>query len=441
MKQLTVFAYGFPLTARFLKSPQRIGRSIRGRFDLAGRGSLSRYFIGAGAKVLRGTEVDPAVSRGHEFQGVDIFRSFVGTPDESEKIPVTYIWMDDEQEAPVRLDLAATWYNSRKQQPHRTPEYRLYYPAAADAVVHQAKAGDTLFLCMTAERKVLAILCPSASSAEQKLLWLFGLKLTDDFNLTQRDLGEDGGRGIDLAAKFILDELGIEAEEPEPDALGRLIDRFGSTFPGTAVFSAFARKTLSGVDPRDDPDAALMGWMGHEEALFRHMERIVVAERLKAGFLEGEKADVDGFLSFSLSVQNRRKSRAGFAFAHHVEALLLAWDVKFKREATTEKRNAADFLFPGEAEYADPAFPAASLRMLAVKTTCKDRWRQVLAEADRIPGKHLLTLEPSISRAQTAEMQGQSLQLVLPRGIHETYHADQQQWLMPVRSFLELVKQ
>ncbi len=407
---------------------------------MAGRGYLSGYFAGAGAKVLRGTEVDPAVSNGHEFQGVDTFRAFVGTPGEREKIPVTYIWMDDEQEAPLRLELTGTWYNSRKQQPHRTPEYRLYYPAAAEGVVYQAKAGDTLFLCMTAGRKVLAILCPSGSSAEQKLLWLFGLQLTNDYNLSQRDLGADGGRGIDLAARFILEELGIEAGEPEPDALGLLVEKFGPAFPGTVAFSEFARRTLKGIEPIEDPDGALIAWMEHEEALFRHMERIVVAERLRAGFLDGEKADVDGFLSFSLSVQNRRKSRAGFAFAHHVEALLKVWKIRYRREATTEKRNAADFLFPGEAEYADVSFPAASLRMLAVKTTCKDRWRQVLAEADRITCKHLLTLEPAISRTQTAEMQAQSLQLVLPLSLHETFHPEQQPWLMPVRTFLGLVQ-
>lgn len=407
---------------------------------MAGRGYLSGYFIGAGAKVLRGTEVDPDVSRGHEFQGVDIFCAFIGMPEERETIPVTYIWMNDEQEAPLRLDLTATWYNSRQKQPHRTPEYRLYYPAAAESVVYRAKAGDTLFLCMTAERRVLAILCPSGSSAEQKLLWLFGLRLTENYKLSQRDIAEDGGRGIDIAATFILDEIGIEPEEPEPDALGQLVERFGGAFPGTADFSAFARKTLKGIDPLADPDAALVAWMEHEEALFRHMERIIVAERLKAGFLQDGNADVDGFLSFSLSVQNRRKSRAGYAFAHHVEALLLAWNIRYKREATTEKRNAADFLFPGEVEYRNPDFPVTDLRMLAVKTTCKDRWRQVLAEADRITVKHLLTLEPSISRTQTAEMQDCSLQLVLPRSIHDSYYADQQKWLLEVRDFLSLVR-
>jgi hypothetical protein len=77
--------------------------------------------------------------------------------------------------------------------------------------------------------------------------------------------------------------------------------------------------------------------------------------------------------------------------------------------------------------------------MLAVKTSCKDRWRQVLAEADRIREKHLLTLEPAISRIQTAEMQGQGLQLVLPASLHATYQPDQRAWLMDVAAFVGLV--
>ena len=38
-----------------------------------------------------------------------------------------------------------------------------------------------------------------------------------------------------------------------------------------------------------------------------------------------------------------------------------------------------------------------------VKSTCKDRWRQVLSEADRIPNKHLFTLEAAISENQTSK--------------------------------------
>ncbi len=80
-----------------------------------------------------------------------------------------------------------------------------------------------------------------------------------------------------------------------------------------------------------------------------------------------------------------------------------------------------------------------NLTMLGVKSTCKDRWRQVLAEADRVERKHLLTLEAAISTNQTDEMRSRNLQLVLPRGLHGTYAAAQQAWLLDVSGFTDLV--
>ena len=99
-----------------------------------------------------------------------------------------------------------------------------------------------------------------------------------------------------------------------------------------------------------------------------------------------------------------------------------------------------DFLFPSTAAYNDYAFPKENLRMLAAKTTCKDRWRQVLSEAERIETKHLLTLEPGISENQTTEMQAKNLQLVVPRKLHTTYREAQKSWLMDLRGFLTMVK-
>ncbi|EBK1959289.1 restriction endonuclease, partial [Salmonella enterica] len=49
-------------------------------------------------------------------------------------------------------------------------------------------------------------------------------------------------------------------------------------------------------------------------------------------------------------------------------------------------------MFPGISHYHDSEFPHARLTMLASKSTCKDRWRQMLNEAVRISDKHLLTL-------------------------------------------------
>ncbi len=77
--------------------------------------------------------------------------------------------------------------------------------------------------------------------------------------------------------------------------------------------------------------------------------------------------------------------------------------------------------------------------MLGVKSTCKDRWRQVLSEADRISEKHLLTFEAAISVNQTHEMEYNHLQLVVPEAIHKTYTDTQQKWLMNVADFIEML--
>ena len=79
--------------------------------------------------------------------------------------------------------------------------------------------------------------------------------------------------------------------------------------------------------------------------------------------------------------------------------------------------------------------------MLGVKTTCKDRWRQVLSEAKRIKQKHLFTLEPAISVNQTFEMNAHHVRLVLPAGLHNTYTAEQQGKLVNLQDFIEVVRE
>lgn len=402
-------------------------------------GALSDYFDGVGTKILKGTEVDPTVSNGHELQGVDDFREFLGTPAERQSIPVTYVWLDDQDVHPIVLTLKGTWYDSRRGK-SRSAEYRLYYPAASEDVVHRARAGDRLFLCQPKQGPLLAIFCPSGSSVEQQLLWLFGLERRSESDLFQIDLRTVHGRHLDFAARQVLELINVEVVATEEHLLNQIITQFGEGYPSTTEFSAFARKFAKKVDPILDPDTALATWMDFEEGLFRTLEQHLVGERLSSGFMRGDRPDVEEFLKFSLSAHNRRKSRAGYALAHHVEAVLKAHGLKFKREATTEKRNGPDFLFPNEQAYHDQTFPAADLTMLGVKTTCKDRWRQVLAEANRIGRKHLLTFEPGISQAQTSEMRRENLQLVIPRHLHESYAPEQRNEILSFAEFLDLVK-
>ena len=141
-----------------------------------------------------------------------------------------------------------------------------------------------------------------------------------------------------------------------------------------------------------------------------------------------------------MSKLQSRRSRAGQAFENHIESLFIANQVYYSRGAVTENNNKPDFIFPGVGAYQDSTFPTDLLTMLGLKTTAKDRWRQVLPEAERLAYKHLATLEPSISRKQTDQMQTRKLTLVLPAEIKATYKPEQYPVLLTISEFITLVK-
>ncbi|MER9216172.1 type II restriction endonuclease [Mesorhizobium sp. M0663] len=407
------------------------------------RGLLSDHFEGVAAKRLAAVDANPQSSNQHEVTGSEPLVRILGDQDrksprggEDDRFPATYIWLGAEQEA-ISEEGRLSWYNSRRNDPKRGAEWRLYYQG--NAVTEMMRPGDVLFVARKRDDHLLFIVTPDGSTIRNQLLWLFGMDDQLGFQFESQEISADNAAELDFAARYVLDELGIEPEEPEADRLDTLIERFRLKFPTTRVFSELARSSLPDVSARDSPDDALVLWMEREEQLFRRLERHIVAERINTGFASDDGADVDGFLGFSLSVQNRRKSRAGSALENHLEAVFNAHNIRYARGVETENRNKPDFLFPGQVEYRDADFPAARLTMLGSKSTLKDRWRQVLSEAVRIDQKHLLTMEPGISENQTNEMRAKQLQLVLPRKLHETFKVSQQAWLMDVAGFLALV--
>lgn len=126
---------------------------------------------------------------------------------------------------------------------------------------------------------------------------------------------------------------------------------------------------------------------------------------------------------------------------NHLASIFQFQKISFSKGAKTERNNKPDFLFPSIIDYHNPDFPVELLTMLGVKTTAKDRWRQVLSEADKISQKHLITLEPAISVNQTDEMFAQNLQLVIPQSLKETFTASQQINLLNLQDFINVVRQ
>lgn len=112
----------------------------------------------------------------------------------------------------------------------------------------------------------------------------------------------------------------------------------------------------------------------------------------------------------------------------------------FEEQAITEDNKKPDFLFPNAECYHNLQFPADDLIVLGAKTTCKDRWRQVLTEADRVDVKFLFTLQQGISKNQLKEMHDSHLTLVVPHKYIASFPQEYQAEISDLTGFIQMVQ-
>ncbi|MDD3852175.1 MAG: type II restriction endonuclease [Syntrophomonadaceae bacterium] len=395
-------------------------------------GYLSQYFVGVAAKILSAVEADYSVSNQHEFNGVGNLKKLFGNSKDKKRYNAKFLYLNDNDDDPVTDDGFLTWYDARANHLTRS-EHRLYFPTTAVSTC--AEAGDLLVIALQGNNTVLVIIAENGTTISNQIKWLFGLDVLSHPGFSIREELESEQDRIAFASMIILEQIGVEVRVKEETFLDGMLSRFGTNFPDTRTFSDYARSTIPDLNPFNDPDRTLMSWIEREEILFRTLEKHLIADRLLTGFNE-----VDDFMTFSLSVQNRRKSRVGYAFENHIEELFNLYKIQYDRNKVTENKSKPDFIFPSIDLYHNNKFDKFLLTMLGVKSTCKDRWRQVLTEADRIKNKHLITLEAAISENQTNEMAMRKLQLIVPDVLHQTYTREQQLWLINVREFIELLR-
>ena len=196
-------------------------------------------------------------------------------------------------------------------------------------------------------------------------------------------------------------------------------------------------------DPtHDDPDDVVIEYYDRSYLLFKLYERAVIQHDYDAApFVSDGVIDVDSFTSFYTSVRNRRMSRAGKVLEIHIAHILDARGIEYEAQAKTENGKKPDFLFPSQAAYEDPAFPEEQLRMLASKTSIKDRFRQVADEANRIRDKHLFTLTPGdVTHPKLAQLDELHIHLVMPKVVKESYDDLIQGETMTFSRFIEEVQ-
>lgn len=184
-----------------------------------------------------------------------------------------------------------------------------------------------------------------------------------------------------------------------------------------------------------NPDNRILRRRDCEFEIFRSVEQAIELPSITAGF-----SSVDDFIACAQTILQRRKARSGRSLELHARAIFieerLIENDHFSHQPVSEPGKSPDFLFPSQAAYQNAAFPADRLRMLAVKTTCKDRWRQILNEADRIPKKHLLTLQEGVSENQFREMTEAGVTLVVPEKLREKFPKSIRANLQNLESFI-----
>lgn len=234
-----------------------------------------------------------------------------------------------------------------------------------------------------------------------------------------------------------------DASLREQAAIDRFISGLTVDFPSSDVMSSAARAisyvaVLNKTITMTDPDKAILQWTDQEYKLFRALEQARYGDMVARGF-----STVDDFVALANQVLNRRKSRAGKSLEHHLAAIFNENHIRFTAQAVTEGNKRPDFIFPSEEAYHDFSFPVSKLTSLAAKTTCKDRWRQILNEADRLRDgrKYLCTLQQGISSMQMDEMEAEKVTLVVPKAYISTYPRDKQDRIWSLHTFVDHVKE
>lgn len=370
------------------------------------------------------TYAKPNVHQGGPHLGRALFeRAFPDLMRRAGEVPNPDLWLPariDSHDAELKLRLV--WYNSKRLgQSNGRDEARLTQWGGKDAPVVGAEATGAL--------AVFAFRVRPGADADAVRVWCCRTASEEDYLLERLpDVEPGNGRLVTPFGGTAHAADGGKCALSDAQIPPEWHDRFPT---GEELVSFAARRQGAA----GDADARLWRRRTCEEQVFYSVERFHTLPRIREGF-----GSVQEFVEYAGSITNRRKSRSGRSLELHARLVFQEAKLSFTHAPKTELAKTPDFVFPSIDAYQDPAFPAERLRMLAAKTTCKDRWRQVISEADRIKVKHLLTLQEGVSAAQFREMHHAGIRLVVPRVLFSRYPDDVRPLLQTVEQFVAEVR-
>ena len=162
-------------------------------------------------------------------------------------------------------------------------------------------------------------------------------------------------------------------------------------------------------------------------ALFDQMQDEIYQQYLKAENDAGQ-AIIDKLLrkfgtikfedmnSFLMSIFQSRKSRAGKAFEFIIRELFSRLSYPFAEQVDVDGAT-PDFIMPSEKEFREN--PLGSI-IFTAKRTLRERWRQVVTEANKGYGFFLATLDNKVTQSQIDQAAKNKIYIVVPQALKES---------------------
>jgi hypothetical protein len=332
-------------------------------------------------------------------------------PGANSKHPLTVTWQDGRITESV-----VTWYGVRTRSEYRLTRFGRDFPYLNEGVV-----GDLLVLISTAPAEALA----------------YVLDLDDDIEEIQTILGVEAFQNWG-----IYKDGAPQQEENEDVCIERRIRLFAeelNNFPDNAVFSGITREILAAClrgFSKLTPDKQLVKAYSLEYEIFQAVERQVCGNDVAGKLFR----NIDDFLKVASSIMNRRKSRAGRSLENHIETILASANIPHRMRPNLGPDGTPDVIIPSVEAYFDLQYPADRIFIVGLKTTCKDRWRQVTQEGPRIDRKYLVTLQQGITEKQLAQMDAAHVSLIVPEPLHKYYPQECPVKPLTIAEFIEEVR-
>ncbi|SOC54024.1 EcoRII C terminal [Chromohalobacter canadensis] len=117
-----------------------------------------------------------------------------------------------------------------------------------------------------------------------------------------------------------------------------------------------------------------------------------------------------------LSASQQRKSRAGYSYEHHIEAMLSDGQVPFEKQVILASKKRPDFILPSLKSIDRKKVGAEAGLILSAKTTLRERWKQVEREME---GRRLFltTVDENIASSTIEDMASFGACLVIPESL------------------------